>query len=914
MNNKTDSFDTTCQRKGIQTMGLMDEKITSSVSKSEGVEAEFRGIAAKEKGELLKELSCSDKGISDDEREERLEKYGYNDLSANQKHSWLYFIVHSFTDAFILVLLVLSLVTFVIEKDVVSGVIILALACMSAVIRFVQDYGSYLDMQKLKEMEHDTVRIQVPGENGPEVREVPVEEVVPGDIQLIGSGDIVCGDLYLLESRDLFVSVSAFTGESIPVEKTVGADSRNVNAAELNNICLGGSTVNSGTGLGVVVRTGKSSYLGKISSTIHTKKKETDFDRSLAKITRILITYMVVVVLFVLLINGLVKKNWLEAFLFAISVAVGITPGMLPMIVNGTLAKGAKFLAKKKTIVKNMSAIQNLGAIDVLCTDKTGTLTMDNVILQNYYDINGEESHLVLNYAWMNAYYSTGVKNLIDRAILSYGQENDVNKYAGGYVKTDEIPYDFERRRMSVLVSNPGGMHLDGGEEELLPKPNEEVLITKGALESVLECCSRIRVKREYNNISEADLDRIKALADRLNQEGMHVIGVAAKKRSIDAPTIFHAEDENDLTFLGIVAFLDPPKPDAKEAIHGLYDAGVHVKVISGDAPVVVEHVCKLVGMRTDGQKAITGSDIENMSDEALSSVVENNDIFARLSPMQKKRVVDAIRKNGHVVGYMGDGVNDAPSLHDADVGISVDNATDVAKASADIILLEKSLTVILNGIYEGRRIYGNILKYMKMALSGNFGNVFSVLIASIFLPFLPILPLQILIQNLIYDFTQIAIPWDNVDDEFLQGPHKWNSASLVSFMNVMGGVSSVFDVMTFLVLWFVLGYNTLGMQNYFQTGWFVEGLISQILIVQFIRTAKRPIIESRCDARLGLASALGILAAISIPFIFDRTSNAVFTQMPVEFFVFLILILVLYSVTIEIVKKFYTRKYGAWL
>lgn len=892
----------------------VDEKKINSTSKSAGIEQEFQNIAEKESKKILQDLSCNEYGISDNEREERLRKYGYNVLATDRKHSWIYFILHSFTDAFIIVLLVLAVVTFVVEKDILSGVIITALACMSAVIRFVQDYGSYRDMQKLKDLEHDTVRIQVPGESGTEVKEIAVENVVPGDIQLIGSGDIVCGDLYLLESRDLFLSVSAFTGESIPVEKCAGADTRVVNAAELNNICLGGSTVNSGTGVGVVVRTGKSSYLGKISSSIHTQKKETDFDRSLSKITEILITYMVAVVVFVLLINGLVKKNWLEAFLFSISVAVGITPGMLPMIVNGTLAKGAKFLAKKKTIVKNISTIQNLGAIDVLCTDKTGTLTMDHVILQNYLDADGDDSYVVLNYAWMNAYYSTGVKNLIDRAILSYGEENNVSKYAGGYLKSDEIPYDFERRRMSVLISNPEGKHLEGDVEELLPKPHEEVLITKGALESVLECCSRIRVKKEYMHIHSTDLKKINKLAKKLNNEGMHVIGVAAKKRSIDDRTVFHAEDENDMTFLGIIAFLDPPKPDAKEAIRGLYNAGVHVKVISGDAPVVVEHVCKLVGVNQGAHNAVTGSELENMSDEKLSSVVENNDIFARLSPMQKKRVVDALRKNGHVVGYLGDGVNDAPSLHDADVGISVDNATDVAKASADIILLEKSLTVILNGIYEGRRIYGNILKYMKMALSGNFGNVFSVLIASIFLPFLPILPLQILIQNLIYDFTQIAIPWDNVDEEFLKEPHEWKSSSLVSFMNVMGGISSVFDMMTFAVLWFILGYSTLGMQNYFQTGWFIEGLISQILIVQFIRTSKRPIIESKCDDRLALASALGIFAAISIPYLFNGTSKTVFTEMPVEYFIYLIIILVLYSVTIEVVKKLYIRRYGSWL
>ena len=919
----------------------MEEKLQKELhtGKSTSAEEKFRALAKKEQEEVLTSFSADPNGLSEEERRRRLEEYGGNDLSEKEKHGWFYFLLHSFMDAFIIVLLILSFVTYLLERDLLSASIILVLACMSALIRFVQDYGSYRDMQKLRDMEHDTVRIRVKTEEGTKVEEIPVEELVPGDIELIGSGDIVSGDLYLLESKDLFLSVSAFTGESVPVEKRKGADRTEGNAAELQNICLSGSTVNSGTGVGVICFTGKNTYLGSISSSIHKEKKDTDFDRSLAKITRILITYMVLVVIFVLLINGLVKKNWLEAFLFAISVAVGITPGMLPMIVNGTLAKGAQFLAKKKTIVKNMSSIQNLGAVDVLCTDKTGTLTQDNVILQEYLGCDGKSSHLVLNYSWMNAFYSTGVKNVIDRAILAYGKQNHVDQYAGGFVKTDEIPYDFERRRMSVLIrtdvekiseedrkdslegknKNLAVSSTLGTEnsalQEVLPGKNEEVLITKGAVESVLSCCSRVRVNKTYMDMADFDEKRISALTDSLNQQGMHIIGVAAKKREIEDAKVFHAEDENNMTFLGIVAFLDPPKEDAKEAIQGLYHAGVQVKVISGDAPVVVEHVCGLVGVKgADKQKAVTGTELDELSEEELSRLVEERDIFARLSPMQKKRVVNAIQKNGHVVGYMGDGVNDAPSLHDADVGISVDNATDVAKASADIILLEKSLMVILNGIHEGRRIYGNILKYMKMALSGNFGNVFSVLIASLFLPFLPILPLQILIQNLIYDFTQIAIPWDNVDEEFLQKPHKWKSTSLSSFMNVMGGVSSVFDVLTFLVLWFFLGYNSMALQNHFQTGWFIEGLISQILIVQFIRTSKRPILDSHCDVRLAFASILGILSAVLIPYVFAPVFKDTFTKMPANYFVYLLLILFLYCISVETVKKWYIRYFGEWL
>ena len=852
----------------------MEEKLQKELhtGKSTSAEEKFRALAKKEQEEVLTSFSADPNGLSEEERRRRLEEYGGNDLSEKEKHGWFYFLLHSFMDAFIIVLLILSFVTYLLERDLLSASIILVLACMSALIRFVQDYGSYRDMQKLRDMEHDTVRIRVKTEEGTKVEEIPVEELVPGDIELIGSGDIVSGDLYLLESKDLFLSVSAFTGESVPVEKRKGADRTEGNAAELQNICLSGSTVNSGTGVGVICFTGKNTYLGSISSSIHKEKKGTDFDRSLAKITRILITYMVLVVIFVLLINGLVKKNWLEAFLFAISVAVGITPGMLPMIVNGTLAKGAQFLAKKKTI-------------------------------------------------------------------LAYGKQNHVDQYAGGFVKTDEIPYDFERRRMSVLIrtdvekiseedrkdslegknKNLAVSSTLGTEnsalQEVLPGKNEEVLITKGAVESVLSCCSRVRVNKTYMDMADFDEKRISALTDSLNQQGMHIIGVAAKKREIEDAKVFHAEDENNMTFLGIVAFLDPPKEDAKEAIQGLYHAGVQVKVISGDAPVVVEHVCGLVGVKSaDKQKAVTGTELDELSEEELSRLVEERDIFARLSPMQKKRVVNAIQKNGHVVGYMGDGVNDAPSLHDADVGISVDNATDVAKASADIILLEKSLMVILNGIHEGRRIYGNILKYMKMALSGNFGNVFSVLIASLFLPFLPILPLQILIQNLIYDFTQIAIPWDNVDEEFLQKPHKWKSTSLSSFMNVMGGVSSVFDVLTFLVLWFFLGYNSMALQNHFQTGWFIEGLISQILIVQFIRTSKRPILDSHCDVRLAFASILGILSAVLIPYVFAPVFKDTFTKMPANYFVYLLLILFLYCISVETVKKWYIRYFGEWL
>jgi Mg2+-importing ATPase len=609
-----------------------------------------------------------------------------------------------------------------------------------------------------------------------------------------------------------------------------------------------------------------------------------------------MLRYMVIVVLFVFVINGFVKKDWLSAFMFSISVAVGITPGMLPMIVNATLSRGAQFLAQKKTIVKNLSAIQNLGAIDVLCTDKTGTLTADDIVLQRYLDAEGRQDRRILDYVYLNSYFSTGIKNLIDHAVLEYGEKNGVRTDVADYTKIDEIPFDYDRRRMSVVIQGSDGQHW---------------LISKGAAEEIIRICSFVRKNEQDIPLEETAKQNILENAAMLGEEGMHVIAVAEKHEQIDVAT-FSGADEKDMTFLGYVAFLDPPKPDVEKAVSELYEAGVDVKVLSGDAEPVVANICSQVGIRREA--AMTGEQVEALDDAALKEAVEHTNIFARLAPMQKQRVVDALRANGHVVGYMGDGVNDAPSLRHADVGISVDTATDIAKESSDIILLEKSLSVLKDGVYEGRRIYGNIMKYMKMALSGNFGNVFSVLVASIFLPFLPMIPIQMLIQNLIYDFTQIAIPWDNVDREFMQTPKKWDTRSLSHFMNVLGPVSSVFDVLTFAVLWFVLGYRSADQQMLFQTGWFMEGLISQTLIVHFIRTSRIPFIQSCADIRMIFSSFCGIVAALFLPYALHPITSFHFTVMPGKYYGFLILILLLYAAAIEAVKRVYIRKNGEWL
>lgn len=855
-------------------------------------EAAYREEAALPTEALLKKYQTNaDRGLSGEEREARLEKYGPNILSSDKKKSWLYFLLDAFRDEFILVLIALGIISYIMG-DAAGGTIIIVLAAISGIMQFAQNYRSYKASLKLHNMIHDSAAELVDGK----VTEIPVEQIVPGDIQMLGGGDVANGDMILLEAKDLFISQSQFTGESVPVEKTADKDGRDVGSIERKNLILGGCTVISGSGKGLVIRTGKNSYLGQISSSSGEKTAPSNFDRGIHKITKLLMTYMVVVVLFVLMINGLVKGRWLEAVMFSISVAIGITPGMLPMIVNSTLAVGAQFLAKKETIVKKTSSIQNLGAMDVLCTDKTGTLTMDQIVLQRYLDINGEESKRTLNYVYLNSAYSTGVKNAIDKAILSYGNAHHVSKELDHYQKIDEIPYDYERRRMSIIIT--GTRH-------------QQLLISKGALESIVDGCAYVMDRGKKRSLGEVNISKILREADRLNQDGLHVIGVAAKKTDMQ-PGEFSRDDESGMTLIGLVAFLDPPKPDVSDAVHGLHKAGVAVKVLSGDAPAVVSHICEEVGIGTG--EVLTGNDIEKMDDAALAEKVESTSMFARLAPMQKMRVVKALQKNGHVVGYMGDGVNDAPSLRAADVGISVNTATDVAKASADIMLLRQSLTVILDGVYEGRRIYGNIVKYMKMALSGNFGNVFSVLIASIFLPFLPMMPIQMLIQNLIYDCTQIAIPWDNVDPEFMEKPRKWDTHGLSSFMNVMGIVSSVFDVLTFLMLWFGMGYNSASLAPWFQTGWFVEGMISQILIVQFIRTAKVPFIESHSDVRLSFACAFGVVAAIAVPHWFSSVRSFHFVHLPGKYYLFVIAILILYMITIQIVKKFYIRRHGEWL
>ena len=846
-------------------------------------------ISNKSKEEIYKILKTDDNGLSTKEANKRLEENGLNIVVENKKRGPIYFLLNSFKDKFILILLILAIID-LFNKDYIGTAIIIGLGIMSALISFAQNYSTYRFNERLKsKMKNKTTVLR----NKFQDTVINTENVVVGDIITLSAGSIVPADMILLESKDLFVNQSAFTGESIPVEKRAFVSGKeNDDVFNIPNICLKGSNVISGKGLGAVITTGFDTYLGKMNKEISKKKEPTNYTKEMDSITKLLIRCMIIVSISVFLLFGLLRGNWGEAFLFALSVAVGITPSMLPMIVNVNLTKGSKSLEKKKTLVKNIKSIQNLGTIDVLCTDKTGTLTQDKIVLQKYIDVNGKEDLSILKYAYVNSYLGTGLKNIVDRAIISFGKQHKVD--IEGYEKVDEIPFDYTRKRMSIVV-----------------KKEDYTLITKGALEEILKVCTKVRNGEKIEKINEKNIDNIQQKAKELARKGMQVIAIASKKE-YSGVNVFSSKDENNMTFIGLVGFLDPPKKDVKETIKKLRKYGVETKVITGDNPYATENICSLVGI--ESESILLGTELEKMTDEELSEKVEKINIFARMNPMQKERIVKTLRDNGHVVGYMGDGVNDAGSLHSADVGICVNTGADIAKESSDIILLEKSLKVILDGVLEGRKVYANIEKYMKLAISSDFGDVFSILIASIFLPFLPLLPIQMLIQDFLFQFSQIAIPYDSVDPEYIQKPRKWNTKNLGRFMVVMGMTSSVIDIIAFILFWFVLGYNSIEKEAYFQTAWFIECLISQTLIIHFIRTEKIPFIESRASKPLMIMSLVTILGTIIVPFILNGVAEFNFVILPIKFYIIVLLLNICYTIIAQIVKKLYIRKYHEWL
>ncbi len=839
----------------------------------EDISAHLIGIALKTSQDVLKELSSSELGLSSHVAEMRLKKEGLNEIISEKPPTWYEVLFHNITNPFVLLLLGLSLLSWVLG-NIPGLIIILIMVFVGVAIRFFQEFRSNLAAAKLKALV-STMATVIRGEK----EEISFKYLVPGDVISLSAGDMIPADLRVLSAHDLFISQSSLTGESRPVEKFEGI-SKEETTLQLKNICFMGTNVVSGIGKAVVIGTGKRTYFGSIAHAITAERPITSFDIGINKVSFLLIRLMLVMIPVVFLINGIGKGEWFESLLFALSVAVGLTPEMLPMIVTTNLARGALNMAKDKVIVKQLNSIQNFGAMDVLCTDKTGTLTEDKVVLQQYLDLDGKESTDILYDAYANSYFQSGLKNLLDTAIL---ERTECKEKISQMEKVDEIPFDFERKRMSVVVNQ-----LDG----------KRLLICKGSFEMVAA-------------VSRGVTPKAKELYDDLNKKGLRVLGIAKKEVPYDKTNLYHTSDESDLIFLGFLVFLDPPKASAAQAIQELQSAGITVKVITGDDRFITEKVCEWVGLSING--VITGHDLEIMDPKEKKERIEKATIFVKVSPLQKAEIIREIKEAGHTVGFIGDGINDAPALREADIGISVDTAVDIAKESSDIIMLEKNLLFLRKGVLEGRKTFANILKYIKMAISSNFGNVFSILGASLFLPFLPMLPLQLLLQNLLYDFSQVAIPFDHVDKEYLLKPRQWNSSGITKFMLFIGPISSVFDYVTFGILWFVFGASTIGTQALFQSGWFMEGLFSQTLIVHMIRTSKIPFIQSRPSKSLFFATLTIIMIGLSIPY--TRLGKYVgMTPPPLTYFLYLFPIVFAYCLATQIVKHFFIKRFKFWL
>lgn len=849
----------------------------------------YKLLSELSKEDLLSNLKTNINGLTDNDATNKLNEYGYNIIKEEKVKKWYHFLLESCKDPFIYILAILAIINLILG-DVLGALIIAILAFISTTIRLIQDYSAYKFDQKLKGQIYTVANVL----RNNQTKEIKTKNIVIGDIVELNAGAMIPADILLLETNDLFVNQSVFTGESVPVEKKseyVSADS----VLNMQNICLMNSTVVSGSAKAVVIQTGKNTYIGQMSQNMDEKPPLSNFQIGMQSVSKTLITYMIIITIAVFILNSLLHHNFMDALFFAISVAVGITPGMLPMIVNVNLSKGSKSLAKKRTLVKHMEAIENLGAIDILCTDKTGTLTQNQITLQYYRNITGNEDETILKYAYLNSYYSTGIKNIIDRAILSYAIKHDIQNKVKNYKKIDEIPFDYQRRMASVVVKNSENIRI----------------LTKGAVTEILNKCTQVKYQNKISELTEEIKGKVKNDVEKLINKGMQVIALAEKKEYTGQNT-FNPQDEQDLVLLGYIAFLDPPKKEVKTILKKLKEVGVTTKILTGDNPAATKTICLEGGIKTD--EILVGEDIERLNDEELSKKVEEVDVFARLTPIQKERIVLTLKENGHVVGYMGDGVNDAPSLSDADVGISVNSATDIAKEASDILLLEKSLNVVYDGVIEGRKVYGNIMKYMKMALSASFGDVFSVFLASICLPFLPMVPIQFLLQDLLYDLSQIAIPFDDVDQEFLSIPHKWDTGDLRTFMNTMGITASVIDLIAFIIFWFALGFNSVENQILFQTAWFIEGVISQTIIVHFIRTEKTPFIESTANKWLILSTSLCIITSMILPLILKNIADFHFTTLPFIFYIYVIVLMIVYAVLTELVKHFYIKKHHRWL
>ena len=864
--------------------------------------------AIKDIPEVLKQHDTSPNGLTEAEAAARLEKFGLNQVAEEKHHGWIQRIYTAARNPLVILLTILAIITFATAggaSDIAGGMLMVAMVVLGISLRFIQETKADNAAAKLKAMISVTATVVRDGQQ----KEIPLKQLVPGDMVKLSAGDMIPGDVRLLSAKDLFIIQATLTGESMPVEKTDARDARtNVSSIEHTNICFLGTSVESGAATAVIVATGAHTYFGKLAGSLAGNQVETAFEKGVKKFTWLMLRFMAVLVPLVFLINGLTKHNWGSAFFFALAVAVGLTPEMLPMIVSVCLSKGALAMSKKKVIVKRLNSIQNFGAMDVLCTDKTGTLTIDHVILEIYCDVFKKESNEVLRDAYLISHFQTGLKNVLDRAVLKYTElhhELSVDKY----VKADEIPFDFSRRMMSVVVEGPDG---------------QRQLLTKGAPEAVFKKCTHFESDGEIFEMEPILVGNLIEQVNDLSSDGFRVLAIANKK--VGPQAAYSKADEEELVLTGYLAFLDPPKNTAKKAIAVLRQQGITIKVLTGDNDLVSRKVCTEVGI--NAEKILLGSQVETMSEEQLAEAAEMTDVFARLSPAHKKRVVMALQKKGHVVGFMGDGINDAPALRAADVGISVDNAVDIAKESADVILLEKDLMVLEEGVIEGRKVFVNILKYIRMGASSNFGNMFSVLGASAWLPFLPMLPIQLLTNNLLYDFSQVPIPTDNVATSQIAKPRPWAMGEIARFIMFIGPISSIFDYTTFAVMWFFFKCSNLALvplamtsrfagvtdpdkiyaASLFQTGWFVESIMTQTLIIHVIRTNMIPFIQTRASWQLSMTTILIMGIGAWLPYS-PLAPILHFVPLPWQFWPILAATLICYVGLTQVIKSWLIRK-----
>ena len=877
---------------------------------------ELRRLAYLDAESVLAALSSRREGLDEDEVDRRRLEFGRNEVAHEKPPAWYAQLGHAFANPFNLLLTTLAVVSGL-TGDQEAVIVIGLMVLVSTILRFIQEFRSTQSAEALRKLVSTSATVERAGDEfspGPVIRrrELPMDELVPGDIVYLSAGDMIPADVRLLAAKDLFVAQSALTGEALPVEKADRAAppvaaGLSTGLTDIPTICFMGTSVISGTAIAAVIATGSRTSFGAMARGLVGRRATTAFDIGVNKVSWLFIKFIAVMVPVVVLINGVSKGNWLEAFLFGLAIAVGLTPEMLPMIVTTNLAKGAVAMSRRKTIVKRLNSIQNFGAMDVLCTDKTGTLTQDKIVLERHVNVVGEEDDSVLALAYLNSFYQTGLKNLLDVAVLEHAELKKELAVDKAYAKVDEIPFDFTRRRMSVVVDR---------------EHREHQLICKGAVEEILSVCRWVR--DEDPTVAELTGDRrpnvvelepkraddVRELVAEMNEDGFRVVGVAYRHFDPNHGP-YAVADESDLVLAGFIGFLDPPKESAAPAIRALAHHGVRVKILTGDNDLVARKVCRDVGL--DVGHIVVGGELQGLDDAALGEIADRGTVFARLTPDDKVRIVRALKARDHTVGFLGDGINDAGALREADVGISVDSAVDIAKESADIILLEKSLMVLEEGVIEGRKTFGNTIKYIKMTASSNFGNVFSVLIASAFLPFLPMLPIQLLTLNLLYDFSQTTIPWDDMDPEYLTVPRKWRADDIGRFMIFIGPTSSVFDIVTFAVMWYFYRANGAAHQALFQSGWFIESLLTQTLIVHMIRTAKLPFIQSRAALPVLLLTSIIMMVGIVLPFTV-LGAKLQLVPLPMSYFAWLAGILLCYFALTQVVKEWYMRRFGTWL